>query len=88
MSKLTMRILTVGLVAMTLLAPGWCPGSAFAQTSNSSTTTAADKITELFGDAVVARGKGLEIKRSEFDAALVAVKAAASARGGKLPRSN
>ena len=80
-----MRILTVGLVAMTLLAPGWYPGSAFAQTSNSSTTTAADKITELFGDAVVARGKGLEIKRSEFDAALVAVKAAASARGGKLP---
>jgi parvulin-like peptidyl-prolyl isomerase len=46
---------------------------------------AANKIAELFGDQVVARGQGLEIKRSEFDTAFVAVKAAATARGARIP---
>jgi parvulin-like peptidyl-prolyl isomerase len=34
---------------------------------------------------VVAKGKGVEIKRSEFDTAFVAVKSAATARGSRIP---
>jgi parvulin-like peptidyl-prolyl isomerase len=85
MSKQTTRILSGGLLAAALAAPGWYAGSAVAQTNAGATTKPADKITELFGDQVVARGQGLEIKRSEFDTAFIAVKAAATARGSRIP---
>jgi len=53
-----------------------------AATSDSGQSTASkpDKLTELFGDQVIAKGKGLEIKRSQLDDALVSVKATAAAR--------
>ena len=44
----------------------------------------ADKISELFGDSVVAKGAGFQIKRSELDAAAMGIKAGATARGEKF----
>jgi len=47
-------------------------------------TKPADKIAELFGDPVVAKGAGMEIKRSELDAAVMGVKASGATRGQQL----
>jgi peptidyl-prolyl cis-trans isomerase C len=47
-------------------------------------TKPADKIAELFGDPVIAKGAGMEIKRSELDAAVMGVKASGAARGQQL----
>jgi parvulin-like peptidyl-prolyl isomerase len=74
-----------GLLLSALGAAGGFAGRALAQTNTSDTGSAADKIARLFGDEVLARGKGLEIKRSEFDTALIAVKSAATARGARVP---
>lgn len=57
---------------------------AAAQTDKPAETKPADKIAELFGDPVVAKGAGMEIKRSELDAAVMGVKASGAARGQQL----
>lgn len=44
-------------------------------------------IEELFGDPVVARGKGLQIKQSQIDQAFIAYLANMAARGQRLPES-
>jgi parvulin-like peptidyl-prolyl isomerase len=77
MTHRTVKILTLTLLAALFAAPG-----TFAV--NSGTNAAAkpaDKLTELFGDAVVAKGKGVEVKRSQLDSALISIKSAAAARG-------
>jgi peptidyl-prolyl cis-trans isomerase C len=45
----------------------------------------ADAMTALFGDPVIAKGKGFEIKRSELDEVLTGIKSAAAARGQTIP---
>lgn len=45
----------------------------------------SDKIAELFGDSVVAKGTGFEVKRSQLDAAFMGVKASATANGRQIP---
>ena len=57
------------------------PGPAEAGTSPKGTS----KISDLFPDVVVARGKGIEIKRSELDNAMVSIKSNLAARGQDLP---
>jgi len=79
------RLIVGNLLAAVLAGQGWIAVSAIAQSNTSSASSAAEKITELLGDEALARGKGLEIKRSEFDAALIAVKSAATARGARIP---
>ena len=44
-----------------------------------------DTITALFGDPVIAKGKGFEVKRSELDEILTGAKANAAAAGQQLP---
>lgn len=44
-----------------------------------------DLMTQLFGDPVVAKGKGFEIKRSQLDQVMDGLKAAAAARGQTIP---
>lgn len=81
MTHKTAKTLSLALLAALLAAPG-----TFAV--NSGTNAAAkpvDKLTELFGDAVVAKGKGVEVKRSQLDSALISIKSAAAARGQTLP---
>jgi peptidyl-prolyl cis-trans isomerase C len=48
-------------------------------------TKASTKPSDLFPDEVVARGKGVEIKRSQLDDAMVSIKSTFSARGQDLP---
>lgn len=62
-------------------------GTAAASAVNSGTNSAvkpADPMTELFGDAVVAKGDGVEVKRSQLDSAMVSIKSAAAARGQRM----
>jgi peptidyl-prolyl cis-trans isomerase C len=81
MTHKTAKILCIALLAALFAAPG-----TFAV--NSGTNAAAkpaDKLTELFGDPVVAKGKGVEVKRSQLDSALISIKSAAAARGQTMP---
>jgi parvulin-like peptidyl-prolyl isomerase len=48
-------------------------------------STLASKLAELFDDPVIARGKGIEIKRSQLEEAFTAYKANLAARGQSLP---
>lgn len=50
-----------------------------------TTTNAAKAQTDLFADAVVAKGKGFEIKRSELDESILSIKTMAAARGQVIP---
>src|SRR5262245_56804352 len=43
------------------------------------------QLTDLFGDEVVARGKGVEVKRSHLEEALTTVRATLAARGQATP---
>ena len=45
----------------------------------------ADAMTALFGDPVIAKGKGFEIKHSELDEVMTGLKSAAAARGQTIP---
>lgn len=49
--------------------------------TNPPASKPADKIAELFGDPVLAQGKGVTIKRSELDAAVMGIKSSGMARG-------
>lgn len=53
--------------------------------STSATPAKSTKGADLFPDTVVARGKGVEIKRSQFDDALISIKSTAMARGQAIP---
>src|ERR1039457_1737486 len=53
-----------------------------------STATNVDSqaaMTALFGDPVIAKGNGFEIKRSELDQVMIGVKSTAAARGQTIP---
>ena len=47
----------------------------------------APKLSDLFGDDVLARGKGVEVKRSHLEEAFVAFKANLAARGQPIPEA-
>ena len=55
--------------------------SPFAGTSATNNPSGASELASLLGDPVVAKGKGIEIKRSQVDAALIGVKAGLNAQG-------
>jgi peptidyl-prolyl cis-trans isomerase C len=80
MIKRTLKLFSAALILGALAGPGGSAARA-AETN----TRPADKMKELFGDAVVAKGKGWEIKRSELDAALISVKAMAAGRNQSIP---
>src|SRR6266487_2818854 len=80
MIKRTLKLFSAALILGAIGGPGG-PAASAADTK----TRPADKIKELFGDPMVARGKGWEIKRSELDAALISVKAMAAGRGQTIP---
>ena len=49
------------------------------------TNSSANEFASLLSDPVVAKGKGIEIKRSQVDAALIGVKAGLNAQGRAVP---
>ena len=57
-----------------------CFGTAMAQPA-ATNSSGASEIAALLSDPVIAKGKGVEIKRSQLDAALIGVKAGLNARG-------
>ncbi len=69
----TKLLFTVALTAA-------CLGTAPAQPA-ATNSSGANEITALLSDPVIAKGKGIEIKRSQLDAALIGVKAGLNARG-------
>jgi peptidyl-prolyl cis-trans isomerase C len=64
--------------------------SAQAATNPASTpadagTNVAPTMASLFGDPVIAKGKGFEIKQSELDEVVIGIKSAAAAHGETIP---
>lgn len=57
-----------------------CLGTAIGQPA-ATNSSGANEIAALLSDPVIAKGKGIEIKRSQLDAALIGVKAGLNARG-------
>ena len=52
-----------------------------------TSTKPTNAMTALFGDPVIAKGNGFEIKRSELDEVMVGLKSAAIARGQGIPQA-
>jgi parvulin-like peptidyl-prolyl isomerase len=77
-------ILSAALVAGVISTPAATQPAATPAASNASPSTAL-KEKELFGDPIVAKGKGFEIKQSELDQVLTGAKANAAAQGQVLP---
>lgn len=71
----TFRFLCAGLLT-TLVST-----SLAAAATNAPATKPADKLAELFGDPVLAKGTGVEIKRSNLDTSVLTFKGAMAARG-------
>jgi peptidyl-prolyl cis-trans isomerase C len=79
-------------IAGCLIAAGMLyAGRAWAQTDSATspatspaTPRSSSRMSELFPDSVVAKGKGFEIKRSQFDDTVTSIKASAIARGQNI----
>ncbi|HEX5217991.1 MAG TPA: peptidylprolyl isomerase [Verrucomicrobiae bacterium] len=76
----TKLIFTVALAAA-LFSP-------FTGRAAAATNSSANELTSLLGDPVVAKGKGIEIKRSQVDAALIGLKANLNAQGRAVSPSD
>ena len=67
------------------LAQGMAATSTPAPADAGAPATPAPKVSDLFPDEVVAKGKGVSIKRSQLDDAMVSIKSTFAARGQDLP---
>ena len=56
-----------------------------APASTATNVNSQAAMTALFGDPVIAKGNGFEIKRSELDQVMIGVKSTAAARGQTIP---
>jgi peptidyl-prolyl cis-trans isomerase C len=56
-----------------------------AATNAPAATKPADSFNSLFGNDVVAKGKGVEVRRSQLDEKVIRLKAQAAARGQSIP---
>jgi len=82
--KITTKSLALfGSVAALALAPAF--DAAAATADSPAPAKAAPKISDLFPDVLVAKGKGVEVKRSQLDDAMVSIKSSIAARGQDLP---
>jgi peptidyl-prolyl cis-trans isomerase C len=70
----------VVLLGVTVCLAGTSPAAESTRTN----AAAAAKTPDLFGDPVVAKGKGFEIKRSQFDDEVIRAKSQVAARGQTL----
>src|SRR5512133_382226 len=86
-ANLLWRMLAIGLLA------GWqasaaekpaCTNAAAPAAAADAAAAPAKKPADLF-DSVIAKGKGVQIKRSELDDAMVSIRSAAMARGQSIP---
>src|SRR5262245_22426438 len=70
------------ILVVSLLAAASAPS---ADAPSSSRTNRAPRFADLFGDEVLARGKGIEVRRSHLDEAFVAYTANLAGRGQSIP---
>src|SRR5881296_767421 len=75
---------TNGLFLLTFLASAFTLQSAQPE-AGAKTAAPRSRFGDLFDDAVLARGRGVEVKQSELEDAFVAFKANLAARGQSLP---
>jgi peptidyl-prolyl cis-trans isomerase C len=79
---------TTELFAIFLAAGGLTVANTFAAAAPGDTAAPdkpAPKVADLFPDVIVAKGKGVEVKRSQLDDAMVSIKSTFAARGQPLP---
>lgn len=81
------RLIFIFATALACGALPLSPSYGAAATPGDTTAPAkpAPKISDLFPDEVVAKGKNVEIKRSQLDDAMVSIKSSFAARGQQLP---
>ena len=79
--KKRIQTTVLAALALSLVAAPTCP----AATAGSTNSSAASRMAELLGDPVLAKGKGVEVKRSQLDVEMVNVQAMASARRQNIP---
>ena len=80
------KLIFPAIFAVVLLAlPCSRAASANAATNAAPDAKPADAMAALFGDPVIAKGKGFEIKRSELDQVVTGLKSAAAAHGQSIP---
>ncbi len=60
----------------------------YGQTATNSAAPPADRVTQLFPDEVVAKGKGVEIKRAQLDEEVIRIKAQLAAAGQPIPAAH
>jgi peptidyl-prolyl cis-trans isomerase C len=74
-----MKIMTKSLVLLLAVAVQSTQARAAEDTGATETKSRTSRAAELFGDSVVAKGKGVEVKRSQLDDEFIRVKAQATA---------
>ena len=70
-----LRTVATLILALAVIAPAACAAE---------NTSRAPKLSDLFGDEVIARGKNVEVKRSQLEEAFTAFKANLAARGQQM----
>src|SRR5512140_3184294 len=86
-ANMVMRKTTKIVLLAAALAAVRLPAAEPASSSAAAAKTAS-KLSELFPDTVVAKGKGVEIKRSQVDDAMAGVKAQYAGRGQMLSQDD
>jgi parvulin-like peptidyl-prolyl isomerase len=83
MNRTSKPLFTVLLAAV--LVPAGARAAAAPPSTNAASPAGASSADALFGNPVVAKGKGFEIKRNQFDDEVIRVKSTFAARGQQLP---
>src|ERR1700690_4396655 len=78
-------VFTVALFALPRVNAASANAATNAPASTGTNGNSQAAMTALFGDPVIAKGKGFEIKRSELDEVITGIKSAAAARGQNIP---
>jgi parvulin-like peptidyl-prolyl isomerase len=89
--KKQMKLIFTAAFAAALFALPRVQAAATNASASTATTpkpvNATNAMTALFGDPVIARGNGFEIKRSELDEVVTGLKSAAAAHGQVIPQA-
>jgi len=78
--KILVLLLTTAVITTFAAAPDQP-----AKTNSAASSRNGSKLSDLFADTVVAKGKGVEIKRNQLDEEVIRTKAAYAARGNQPP---
>ena len=84
--KLKMKLmLSAALVAGVISVQAASSGTTAAMAPGATNSGSVDPMTALFGDPVIAKGTGFQIKRSDLDQVVTSAKANAAAQGQQVP---